>query len=376
MHMKSIAALSISFFLAAAAAAAGCKGDKAEKPAETADKAAQEGADKDRDRDKAEALPELPPAPALPDAPRGLEKIALTPHDHNPTTAEKVALGELLFFDTRLSDTGTFACVNCHLPDKGWTDGLAVSPKANGKTNTRHSPTMYNVGYATEWYWDGRMPTLEEQITAAWTGQVGGTPDKVAARLAAIPVYEAHFQRAFGEAPTPDNIAKALGSFVRIKLRSGDSPWDRHEAGEEGTVSEDAIAGYSVFMQKAACAVCHTPPLYTDMKYHNVGIGYANAESPDPGRFKVTENAADTGAFKTPGLRGVTLTGPYFHDGSVATLEQAVDFMLAGGHRDGNQHIDPRLQKVELTAEERTQLLAFIQALTPADTSYTRPALP
>jgi cytochrome c peroxidase len=363
---RLIAAVSISACLVAA----GCKGDKAGKTAEaSAEPKAALQAEKD-------ALPALEPAPALPDPPRGLERIALTPHDHNPTTAEKVALGELLFFDTRLSDTGTHACVTCHLPEKGWTDGLAASPKANGKLNTRHSPTLYNVGYATEWYWDGRSATLEEQILAAWGGQMGGTPEKVAATLAGIPVYRAHFQRAFGEGPTPDSVVKALASFVRIKLRAGDSPWDRHEAGEADAVSEDAIKGYGVFLQKAACAVCHTPPLYTDMKYHNVGVGYANAEEPDPGRFKVTQNQAEIGAFKTPGLRGVASTGPYFHDGSAATLEEAVDFMLGGGHRDNNTHIDPRLQKVELSAEERAQLLAFLQALTPADTSFAAPTLP
>jgi cytochrome c peroxidase len=366
MMFRPIAAVLISFCLVAT----GCKGDKAEKPAETnleqnADDQAEQG-----------ALPALEPAPPLPDPPPGLDKIALTPHDHNPTTAEKVALGELLFFDKRLSDTGTFACVTCHLPEKGWTDGLAVSPKANGKLNTRHSPTLYNVGYATEWYWDGRSATLEEQILAAWGGQMSGTPERVAAALSGIPMYRAHFQRAFGEGPTPDAIVKALASFVRIKLRGGDSPWDRHEAGEEGAVSEDAIKGYGVFLQKAACAVCHMPPLYTDMKYHNVGVGYENAEEPDPGRFKVTQSEAEIGAFKTPGLRGVALTGPYFHDGSAATLEEAVDFMLGGGYREGNKHIDPRLQKVELSAEERAQLLAFLQALTPAATSYAIPRLP
>ncbi|RMH43995.1 MAG: cytochrome-c peroxidase [Deltaproteobacteria bacterium] len=322
----------------------------------------------------AAATPDVPPAPPIPPPPLGLPPTP-APAD-NPDTAEKVALGELLFFDKRLSDSGTFACETCHQPEKGWGDGLPLSPKFNGKLNKRHSPTLFNVAYANEWYWDGRKPTLESQILAAWTGQVGGTPDKVAAKLAAIPEYATRFQRAFGEGPTADNIPKALASFLRIKLRSGDSPWDRYEkSGDASAVSPDAIAGFKVFTETAACALCHAPPLYTDMLYHNVGVGYEGNDSPDPGRFAVTKDPKDTGAFKTPGLRGVTLHPPYFHDGSGKTLEDAVDFMIGGGYRKNNPHIDPKLKPKKLTAKQRAQLLAFLRALTP-DTTYQRPKLP
>lgn len=317
----------------------------------------------------------VPDAPPIPDTPKGLEKIELTAHEHNPTTPEKVALGRLLFFDKRLSDNGQFACVSCHFPDKGWTDNLKVSPKAFNKMNTRHSPTLYNVGYAREWYWDGRKSTLEDQIAAAWDGQVGGTPDKVAAALAKVPEYAARFQKAFGEGPTPDNIPKALAAFLRIDLRSGDAPWDRYEAGDKTAASEDAIKGYEVF-NKLGCSACHTPPLFTDVRYHNVGVGYMGAESPDPGRAAITKNEAETGAFKTPGLRNVTLTAPYFHDGSAATLDEAVDFMLSGGYREGNKHIDPALKPVKLTVDERAQLMAFLQALTSDAAPMTPPTLP
>lgn len=360
---------------------AGCKGDKSGQAGDQASDKDQAGDQADPTAGRVEAMaakksqqPDVPGAPAIPDPPKGLEEATLTAHEHNPTTAEKVALGELLFFDTRLSDSGEFACVTCHVPEKGWTDGKELSPKPNGQLNKRHSPTMYNVGYALDWYWDGRMKTLEDQILAAWKGQVGGTPDKVAAALAEVPEYKVRFQRAFGEAPSGDNIPKALGSFLRIKLRSGDSPWDRYQAGDKDAVSEDVIQGEAVF-NKARCSVCHAPPLYTDMKYHNIGVGYEGVDEPDVGRFKVSQNEAETGAFKTPGLRGVALTAPYFHDGSAATLEDAVDFMLAGGYRDGNEHIDPLLKPVKLSDEERAQLLAFIKALTP-DPSYTPPKLP
>jgi cytochrome c peroxidase len=324
------------------------------------------------------AAPVIPPAPPIPPAPLGLPDTA-APAD-NADNPDKVALGELLFHDTRLSANGTYSCETCHLADQGWGDGRALSPKHDGSMNTRHSPTLYNVGYATEWYWDGRMPTLEAQIKAAWTGQVGGKPAEVAAALLAVPAYKERFARAFGEEPSEDNIPKALASFLRIRMRSGDAPWDRYEkTGDASQVSPDALAGFKVFTEKASCALCHAPPLYTDMLYHNVGVGYGgpdkNAE-PDPGRGKVTNRPEETGAFKTPGLRGVALHPPYFHDGSAATLEEAVDFMIAGGHRKGNPRIDEKLKPKQLTAVERAQLIAFLNALTPSAPPPKRPALP
>lgn len=365
-----VAALALS--LAAAGSLAGCKGkdDKADKGKKTAKKPdTPPKPDKKPDPPKPKADDGLPPAPI------GLAGWKLTPHDHNKTTPAKVELGEYLFFDTRLSDGGKFACVTCHLPKMGWTDGKKLSPKHNGDLNKRHSPTMYNVGYALAWYWDGRKKTLEDQILAAWKGQVGATPDKIAPALTAIPKYKEMFQKAFGEDPTPDNIPKALASFLRVKLRSGNAPWDKHKAGDKTAVSEDAIKGEAVFMGKAKCGICHTPPLYTDMRYHNVGVGYKGVESPDVGRFKVSQKENETGAFKTPGLRNVTLSAPYFHDGSASTLEEAVDFMIAGGYRDNNKHIDPMMTAVKLSADERKQLLAFLETLTE-DTQYTPPNLP
>lgn len=366
--------LFIAFIVAATFAVAGCKKkdeDKAPDTKKPIEKPVTKPVEKPKDKP-----PVAPPkAGDVTAAPVGLAKLTLTAHPHNPTTAEKVALGEQLFFDTRLSDSGKFACVTCHLPHMGWTDGKKLSPKHNGKLNKRHSPTMYNVGYALQWYWDGRKKTLEDQIFAAWVGQTGATPDKIAATLAGVPAYKDKFQKAFGEAPNKDNIPKALASFLRIKLRSGNAPWDRYEAGDKKAVSEDAIKGQAIFAGKAKCVVCHAPPLYTDMKYHNIGVGYKDVETPDVGRFKVSQNPAETGAFKTPGLRNVTRTAPFFHDGSASTLEEAVDFMIGGGYRDKNEHIDPLLTPVTLTADERKQLLAFIESLTE-DTPYTPPKLP
>jgi cytochrome c peroxidase len=290
----------------------------------------------------------------------------------NPMTPEKAGLGKQLFFDKRLSRTGEMSCETCHLPEMGWTDGKALSPRFDGSMNTRHTPTLYNVGYYKEWYWDGRAATLEAQILAAWTGQMGGEPEAVAKTLNGIPEYHQQFQRVMGGPATGENIAQALATFVRT-LVSDDSPWDRYEKGDKAAVSADVIAGFRVFSEVASCTNCHLPPHYTDTLYHNVGVGY-DKQPPDPGRGKVTGESSMMGAFKTPTIRSVTESAPYFHDGRSATIEEAVVFMLNGGIK--NPNLDEKLQPKKLTTEQRDQLLAFIRALTPERTPFERPQLP
>jgi cytochrome c peroxidase len=349
-------------------AAPGCKkedpgagGDKKAAPTKESGKATGQGTGTDPQKEAAPGKVELPAAPPLPANPLGLPDLPSP--DANPTTAEKVELGKMLFFDKRLSDAGQYSCETCHLEAKGWADGEKLSKKASGEMNTRHTPTLYNVGYSTAFYWDGRKKTLEDQILAAWTGQMGATPAKIAEALNAVPEYKARFERAFdGQGASDKTIPMALAAFVRT-LRIGNSEWDRFEAGDQAAASEEVKAGFKVFSERAQCALCHAPPYYMDTLFHNVGVGYENAEKPDVGRFEVTKDVKDTGAFKTPSMRGVALHPPYFHDGSAATLEEAVDFMLAGGYRTGNQHIDPKLKPAKLTKQEREHLIAFIKAL-------------
>ncbi len=353
--------------LALVLAAAGCgKDDKGKAGGETPTKPEPE-------KPKTVDVSTLPKAPPVPPAPLGLPPTPDPPR--NPTTAERVMLGKMLFFDTRISDGGEFSCESCHYQDKGWADGKQFSPKHNGDLNKRHSPTLFNVGYANEFYWDGRKPSLEAQILAAWTGQVGATPDKVAATINGIPEYAAHFERAFGAPANQDTIVFALAAYVRT-LRAGNSPWDRYEKGDQSAVGPEVVAGFKVFTEKANCALCHAPPLYMDTLFHNTGIGFKDVEEPDVGRFAVSKKPEETGAFKTPTLRGVTLHPPYFHDGSAATLEEAVDFMIGGGYREGNEHIDPKLKPAKLSDEERTNLIAFIVALTPDQGAFEKPTLP
>jgi cytochrome c peroxidase len=299
--------------------------------------------------------------------PLGLEIVNLNVPADNPLSAAKAELGKTLFFDTRLSSDGMMSCQTCHQHAMGWTDGLPFSTKVGGAVNTRNSPTLYNVGYQSLYYWDGRAESMEANVGAAWKGHMGGEDqDAVAQTLGEIPGYATMFQEAFSEAPTGENIVKALTTFVRT-LRSGDSAWDRGEA------SADAKAGYDLFMdqEKAGCAQCHTLPLFTDMAFHNVGVGMGSG---DLGRGKDGLDPTKPGAFKTPTLRSVTKTGPYFHDASVATLDEAVRFMVAGGGAD-NPNRDELLKPADLTEEEILQLIAFIESLESTE-SFTPPTIP
>lgn len=319
------------------------------------------------------AAVDLPPAPPLPARPVGLPPDdAMRVPEANPTTAEKAWLGKQLFFDARLSADGSASCATCHRPDRGWSDGKALSVRVGGATNPRHTPSLYNVGYLPAWGWDGRFTSLEEQAAHEWRTQLGADPAKAAAALARIPGYDAQFRRAFGRGPTAENVPMALAAFVRT-IRAGGSAWDRYDRGDASALSGDALEGYRLFSTTAQCALCHTPPLYTDGLYHDVGLESGDA-SPDEGRGAVTGKAAARFAMKTPTLRGAPRSGPYFHDGRTATLEGAVRLMLAGGP-PGVAPVDPKLRPITLTDVELAQLLAFLETLDVTEPTPA-PALP
>jgi cytochrome c peroxidase len=324
--------------------------------------------------------------PAAPFAmPAGLAGVDLIVPEDNPLTTGRIRLGEQLFFDTRLSADRDMSCESCHVPERGWTDGKELSAKFDETLNTRHSPTLYGAGVYPKLYWDGRAPGLEAQILAAWKGQMGADPAAIATDLAGVPAYRAQFEKEFGGEPTGERIVQALAGFVRT-LHAGDTPWDRHPQDAAGLAASEVGRGFTVFTEVAQCSLCHAPPFFSDLDFHNVGIG-SGAATPDGGRgghLAATaekagqpvpeEAAAFMGAFKTPSLRGVALTAPYFHDGKTATLEEAVDLMLAGGVP--NATLDPKLKPVKLTEVQRLELLAFLRALTPEERPYTRPLLP
>jgi cytochrome c peroxidase len=293
----------------------------------------------------------------------------------NSQTPEKVALGRELFFDERLSGDGTRSCYSCHVCEKGLTDGLAKAVGAFNKQLPRSSPTLWNIGYEKEFYWDGRSGSLEKQALAAWTGaNMGAKADEIVAKLNKLEGYRSQFQKVFGSNATPDNVAKAIASYERTIITGG-TAWDhwRETGGDESRMSAEVKRGWAVF-QTAKCNNCHDGVLFTDFQYHNVGIGMDQKE-PDVGRFKVSNNAKDTGAFKTPTLRDIAKSAPYFHDGSIATLEAAVDLMLNGGKP--NQYLDKtNLQKHDLTPEQKADLIAFLKSLSVSDCKVTKPPLP
>ena len=289
----------------------------------------------------------------------------------NPATPQKVALGKQLFADPRLSGSGKMACQSCHYRNLGWTDAQVLSRKDDGNLNTRHTPSLYNVGYQTAWYWDGRATTLDGQILAAWRAQTGADPAKVAATLNAVPGYRSQFMAVWGTEATPENVVKSLAAFFRSFV-STDSAWDKYEAGDTTAVSKAAIEGQALFAGKGRCTTCHAPPYYGNSTFFNVGLELGKAK-PDVGRFNVTKDEADRGAFKTPSLRSIELSAPYFHDGSAATLKEAVRYMASGGKPDPNK--SPALQPTGLSDAEVDKIVSFLMSLTSTE-PWVQPTLP
>lgn len=311
------------------------------------------------------------PAPQSAGGPRPSQMGPVPQAADNPGTPAKIALGKQLFFDPRLSRDDSVSCESCHFRNLGWTDAKKFSTRVGGVVNPRHTPTLYNVGYLTSWYWDGRAPTLERQIAAAWGGQMGADPKVVAAKIAAVPGYATQFQQIFSGPPTADNIPMALAAYLRT-LNSGLSPWDRYEMGDKRAVSQDAIDGNQLFNGKGRCITCHHPGIYSDGQFHNIGLE-AGKDKPDLGRNAVTQAVVDTSAFKTPTLRSVGISGPYFHDGSAATLEEAVRYMASGGKPDPNK--SPLLTSAGFTDAEVVKVAAFLRSLT-SDEPLMKPTLP
>lgn len=310
---------------------------------------------------------------------------AMTVPDTNPMTPEKVALGKQLYYDKRLSGDGNRSCYGCHVEEYGLTDGRAKALGAFDKELTRSAPTMWNVGYHENWYWDGRSGALEAQVKGAWGGgNMGasgndGAPsmDQVCANLMEIPGYAEQFNAIYGEAGcTPDNVGSAVASFMRTII-SSDSDWIRFRNGDDSAFSAEEKAGYELFSGRAKCINCHDGLLITDLQFHNVGIGVSGDTVADPGRMNVTKDEKDNGAFKTPTLIDISKSAPYFHDGSVATLEEAVHVMATGGI--ANQWLDEEnlreVREANLTAEDEASLVAFLRAL-DANYNITEPTLP
>ena len=303
-------------------------------------------------------------------APLGLPPVPI-PVD-NPLTEETIALGRRLYYDPALSVDSTISCASCHAPQFSFSDNRPVSEGVGGKKGTRHAPTVINSAYSSLQFWDGRAASLEEQAKGPMENPVemAHSLDGVVKRVQADPKYRELFLNAWGtEQIDIDMIAKSIASFERTVI-AGNSPFDRFYYGHDSkAMSLEAQRGLRLFVspKKGNCAVCHSisneSSLLTDNKFHNLGIGAdTRGNLNDEGRYKITKNDADMGAFKTPTLRNLTNRGPYMHDGSFPTVKDALGHYVGGGN--WNSHLDKEIHSLDiLTFDERDELLQFLDAL-------------
>jgi cytochrome c peroxidase len=265
----------------------------------------------------------------------------------NPLTQEKVVRGRQLFFDKRLSRDGTLSCASCHDPKLSFSDGRAIARGIDGAEGTRNSQALINRGYGATFFWDGRASSLEEQALLPITNpkELGNTITEV--------------ERRTGVKVT--DIAAALASYMRT-IRSGDSRFDRYAAGQTSALSELEKEGLKLFRGKGGCTTCHIGPNFTDDRFHNTGVAWQDGRLADEGRFAVSELDRDRGSFKTPTLRDISRTAPYMHDGSLATLDNVVEFYSKGGRP--NPNLDASIRPIDLTSHEKLALAAFLRTLT------------
>jgi cytochrome c peroxidase len=300
-------------------------------------------------------------APAARQIPVGLDLYMPVPSD-NPMTAEKIALGQQLFFDRRLSRDGTLSCSSCHDPAHAFADRRTVSVGIGGRRGRRNVPTLVNRGYGRAFSWDGRAPSLEAQVLEPIANPVElGMPiADLLQRLAADSTFRSAFQQAFGRGVKREDLARALAAFVRT-IGSGDSGFDRAGRGSATEWPPGAQRGRAIFLGKGNCWLCHRGPTLTDEAFHNTGVAWRAESFTDLGRAAVTGRVDELGAFKTPTLREVARTGPYMHNGSLQTLEEVVAHYDAGGRP--NPNLDPRLRPLGLTPAEKQDLVAFLHSL-------------
>jgi len=302
--------------------------------------------------------------------PLGLPPVPV-PSD-NPITVEAVALGRRLFYDPKLSVNDSIACASCHNPLLGFSDGRRTSSGVEGKFGKRNAPTVLNSAYARIQFWDGRAATLEEQAAGPIANpiEMNQKHDVCVTKLQADPAYAAGFAKVFGPGPiTIKRVQMAVASFERTVL-SGNSPFDRYQfAGDKSALSPAAMRGLEIFQDKnkGNCATCHTIEqkyaLFFDGKFHNIGVGVdAEGELTDLGRYEQTKVDSDKGAFKTPTLRNVARSAPYMHDGSLKTLRAVVDYYAGGGN--SNPWLDKDMKSLNLSGQERDDLVAFLESLT------------
>lgn len=302
----------------------------------------------------------------LPEPPLGIESRLTELPD--PPTPERVRLGRWLFYDARLSADGTVSCATCHHPENAFSESTPVSTGIGGQKGGRKAPSFVNQAWTVypHFFWDGRSFSLEDQALGPVQNpiEMGNTLQAMIVTLQGSDNYARYFEEAFGTGEiTPDRVAKAIADYERTRM-SGNSAWDRWKhGGDEAAVSELVKRGDELFLGKATCNKCHLGQNFTDSRFHNLGIGWDSESQTlaDEGRYVVSEEEEDRGAFKTPTLRDVSKHAPYMHDGSLATLREVVEHYNQGGIP--NPYLSPRIQPLKLTEAEIDALVAFMEAL-------------
>ncbi len=291
----------------------------------------------------------------------------------NPTTAEKVALGKQLFFDPRLSGDNSMSCATCHLPEKAFSDGLALGKGAGGKRLVRNTPTVLNSAFLSSYFWDGRAGSLEEQALGPITApaEMNQKLDDLEKELNAVAGYVTQFQAVFGTGVTRKGVARALAAFQRT-LITRNSPLDRYLQGDKGALSERARKGMELFAGEANCVRCHNGPLLSDGKFYRLGVSFR-----DHGRGAVTGKKKDQYAFRTAPLRDVARTGPYMHNGSIRTLEEVVLYYLRSVPLEAPDglplDVAPRLSE---SFSDFDPIVAFLESLSGELPKIEPPKLP
>ena len=305
------------------------------------------------------------PVKSIPSSPLGIAaKLSELP---DAPTPERVRLGRWLFYDRSLSADNTISCATCHRPEHAFSEPTPHSTGIRGQQGGRKSPTFINAAFAfyPNMFWDGRAASLEDQALGPIANpiEMGNTHDAMLQTLRANTAYAPYFNEAFGsEEITTARIAKAIADYERTRM-SGNSPWDKWRKGDENAVSEKVKTGSNLFFNKAGCAQCHVGENFTDSKFHNLGVGWNSGTQTfaDTGRYVVSKNLDDIGAFKTPTIREITKHAPYMHDGSFKTLKEVVAHYNSGGI--SNPHLSPKMTALDLSDEEIDAIVAFMESL-------------
>ena len=308
--------------------------------------------------------------------------------ENNPYSEAKKELGKMLFFDPRLSKSKQISCASCHDPELAWGDGRTISYGHNRQTGKRNSPSLLNIGYHSVFFWDGRAASLENQALGPITDPVemAATETISIKNIKKIKGYKPYFREAFGdEKITIERILKAIATYERT-ITSKKSKFDSFIEGKSDIFTDEEVIGLHLFRTKARCINCHNTPLFSNQKFHNVGLSYYGRTFEDLGKYNITHKKEDVGKFKTPSLREIGRTAPYMHNGLMPNLEGIIEMYNAGMPRvkpKENQKndslfpvTDPLLKKLNLTKKEQNALKAFLLTLSSSPRREILPKLP